>query len=132
MSVAALRRWWISRLSHRIAAPTIIISILFLSLQGLLSIRIGRRIVSEIGRERSYQVVQMVSREIENFTHGVVDTVRLVATQAVLEKDAARRYHALVNLRVQFPYTYGDLFILDADANAITGVTGALRISTSP
>lgn len=119
--------WWQVRLSRQIIIPAVLVTLLFLAALGFVAFRLGQNAVVMQVEARNRQLATQVGQEITIFFQTLLDTLRLQESQLLDTRNPERQAGALIALRNQFPYTYGDLRLLDAEGRHTLIVSGTLE-----
>lgn len=118
--------WWRARLSRQIIVPAILVTLLFLAALGFVAFRLGQRAVVSQIEARNRQLATLVGQDITNFFQNVLDTIRLQTQELRTTDTPEAQAAALLALRLQSPYTYGDLWLLDEDGAQVLVIAGTL------
>ncbi|MCU0596933.1 MAG: PAS domain S-box protein, partial [Desulfobacterota bacterium] len=122
----AFRRYWDKSVVHRVIALVTVISLLSLIAQGVLTARVGRNTVNHLIISHNEFLAEQISREIALFFQRLIEIMRLQEAH-LFESDANHQAHALVQLRKQFAYTFGEMYLLDDEGKVCLSLTGTLE-----
>ncbi len=119
--------WWRARLSQQIIVPAVLLTLLFLAALGFVAFRMGQRAIVDQIETRNQQVAAQVGQEITTFFQNVLDTLRLQEQALLATDDRTAHEQALISLRAKFPYTYGDLRLLNDQGEQLLLMSGPLH-----
>ncbi len=119
--------WWRVRLSRQIIIPAILVTLLFLAALGFVAFRLGQRAVVSQIEIRNRQLATQVGQDITNFFQNVLDTLRLQEHELLNARTPEEQADALIALRLQSPYTYGDMRLLNDEGAQTLVISGTLE-----
>lgn len=118
--------WWTKRLSHQIIVPAVLVTLVFLAALGFVAFQLGQRAVVTQVEARNRQLAVQVGYEINTFFQTQLDTLRLLEPRLLNREEPDDQIQALRELRVHFPYTYNDLYLVDPKMQQTMVLTGTL------
>jgi len=125
--VRSIYSWWRVRLSRQIIVPAILVTLLFLAALGFVAFRLGQRAVVSQIETRNRQLATQVGQDITNFFQNVLDTLRLQERELLAAQTPEAQAEALIALRLQSPYTYGDMRLLNDEGAQTLVISGTLE-----
>jgi|GEM_PF-1844397 Serine phosphatase RsbU, regulator of sigma subunit len=118
--------WWTRRLSHQIIVPAVLVTLVFLAALGFVAFQLGQRAVVAQVEARNRQLAVQVGHEINTFFQTQLDTLRLLEPRLLDRAEPDNQIQALRDLRIHFPYTYNDLYLIDPKTQQTMVLTGTL------
>ncbi len=125
--VRSIYSWWRVRLSRQIIVPAILVTLLFLAALGFVAFRLGQRAVVSQIETRNRQLATQVGQDMTNFFQNVLDTLRLQERELLAAQTPEEQAEALIALRLQSPYTYGDMCLLNDEGAQTLVISGTLE-----
>ncbi len=126
--IRRVRNWWGKKLRRRLLVSSIVTTLFFLALLGVLSFRTGRAGVRHEVNQRNDQLATLVAKDINIQFNSIWGNVRLFtyqlgASNAMLPLQA----RAMLELRLASPLTYRALYLFDSEGHLLIHLADSLE-----